>query len=262
MSTSNTYKDGLLTQADGSTVAYSQQDGHQPGIVFLHGLNSDRGGTKAEALREYCSKSGRAFLSFDMFGHGESSGDFKAGCISRWTQDAVAVLDALTTGPQILVGSSMGGWVMLHTALNRPNRVAGLVGIAAAPDFTEDLMWADLTADQRNKLLTDGQIDLPSEYSDDPYVISRLLIEDGRDNLLLRAPIALDIPIRLLHGQKDEDVPWKTSLTLMEKLASHNVAANIIKDGDHRLSRPQDLRTLCTVVDRLIQDIQEPDNAT
>lgn len=244
-----------LTRTDGATLAYTQVGGQQPGLIFLHGLNSDRGGTKAEALLEYCGERDRAFLSFDMFGHGDSSGDFQDGSISRWTEDAVAVLDELTCGPQILVGSSMGGWVMLRTALQRPERIAGLIGIAAAPDFTEDLMWANFTEEQRSELLAQGHIEQPSDYSDDPYVIAQLLIEDGRRNLLLRDAIPIEAPVRLLHGQKDEDVPWQTALTLGERLAASDVEITLIKDGDHRLSRSQDLRTLCTTVDRLIDDI-------
>lgn len=256
MNMAKTASAGTLTRADGTTLAYTQREGQQPGLVFLHGLNSDRGGTKAEALLEHCIKNDRAFLSFDMFGHGDSSGEFQAGSISRWADDAIAVLDELTSGPQILVGSSMGGWVMLRAALQRPTRVAALIGIAAAPDFTEDLMWANFTANQRSELLAKGQVEQLSDYSDDPYIIAQLLIEDGRRNLLLRDTISIEAPVRLLHGQKDEDVPWQTALTLAEHLATSDVAMTLIKDGDHRLSRPEDLRTLCATVDRLIHDIQ------
>lgn len=255
MNMADTVLNGRHTRTDGTILAYTQVGGQQPGLIFLHGLNSDRGGTKAEALLEYCTEKNRAFLSLDMFGHGDSSGDFQDGSITRWTEDAVAVLDALTSGPQILVGSSMGGWVMLRAALQRPGRIAGLIGIAAAPDFTEDLMWASFTADQRSELITNGQVELPSDYSDEPYMIAQLLIEDGRRNLLLRDAIPIDAPVRLLHGQKDEDVPWQTALTLAERLTSRDVEMTLIKNGDHRLSRPQDLRMLCTTVDRLIHDI-------
>lgn len=262
MNISTTLHSSTLTRADGETIVYSQQDGEQPGVIFLHGLNSDRGGTKAEALLNHCREHNRAFLSFDMYGHGDSSGDFHAGCISRWTEDTVTILDDLTTGPQILVGSSMGGWVMLQTALTRPDRVAGLIGIAAAPDFTEDLMWASLSEDQRAKLSADEQIEQPSEYSEDPYIISKVLIEDGRRNLLLRNSIPITTPVRLLQGQRDDDVPWQTALTIAEKLTGENVETILIKDGDHRLSRPQDLKILCSTLDRLIQHIEAPESET
>lgn len=251
---------GALTRTDGATVTYNKLEGQKPGVIFLHGLNSDRSGTKAEALAEHCQKQSRAFLSFDMYGHGDSSGHFRAGSISRWTEDALAALDDLTDGQQILVGSSMGGWVMLQTALKRPDRIVGLVGIAAAPDFTEDLMWANLSEGQKDELLANGQIELPSDYSDAPYIISRLLIEDGRSNLLLRNPIQIDAPVRLLHGQQDEDVPWQTALSISEKLTSQNVKTTLIKDGDHRLSRPQDIAMLCRTLDALIHDIDTLEN--
>lgn len=248
--------------SEGETLVCTQVDGCEPGLIFLHGLNSDRAGTKAEALMAYCARNDRAFLSFDMFGHGDSSGEFEAGSISRWTADALTVLDKLTTGPQIMVGSSMGGWVMLNLALRRPDRIAGLIGIAAAPDFTEDLMWSDMTTQQKESLMTDGRIELPSDYSDDPYVISRHLIEDGRKNLLLKTPIKLEAPLRLVQGQQDEDVPWQTALSIADKATTKDVEILLIKNGDHRLSRPEDLRTLCGTVDRLLQDIQTDQEVT
>lgn len=253
-----------LPRADGHHLAYDRlapsRAGAGPTVVFLHGLNSDRGGTKALALEDHCRRTGRAFVRFDMFGHGQSSGTFTDGCISRWTDDTVAVIDRLTQapaagsagGPVVLVGSSMGGWVMLRAALARPARVAGLFGIAAAPDFTEDLMWAQFSADQRAALAANGFVDLPSDYADGPYRISRRLIEDGRRNLVLRGPIALACPVRLVHGQRDASVPWQTALKLAECLASSDVQILLVKDGNHRLSRPHDLQRLCAVLDDLI----------
>jgi pimeloyl-ACP methyl ester carboxylesterase len=242
----------LLTRADGHTLAYDRLTGAGPAVVFLHGLNSDRGGTKALALADHCRRAGRAFVRFDMFGHGQSSGAFTDGCISRWTEDAAAVIDQLTQGPVVLVGSSMGGWVMLRAALARPERVGGLLGIAAAPDFTEDLMWAQFSADQRAALAGQGYVDLPSDYADGPYRISRRLIEDGRRNLVLRGAIPFTGPVRLAHGQRDASVPWRTSLKLAERLDSTDVQTLLIKDGDHRLSRPQDLARLCALLDDLV----------
>ncbi|MGE4063709.1 MAG: alpha/beta hydrolase [Rhodospirillaceae bacterium] len=242
-------------RSDGAVIAYERsgtQDRQKPGVVFLHGLKSDRGGTKAEALARHASERGFGLLRFDMFGHGESSGRFEDGGISRWVEDAVAILDELTTGPVVLVGSSMGGWVMVKTAMARPGRVIGLVGIAVAPDFTEDLMWAGFDAAQREMLATVGVVELPSEYDDGPYRISRHLIEDGRKNLVLRREIPIACPVRLIHGQRDTSVPWQTSLRLAERIKGDDVAIHLVKDGDHRLSRPHDLERLCGFVDELV----------
>jgi pimeloyl-ACP methyl ester carboxylesterase len=247
-------------RSDGVAIAYeraSARDEKAAGIVFLHGLRSDRGGTKAEALARHASERGYGFLRFDMFGHGASSGRFEDGGISRWVEDAVAILDELTTGPQVLVGSSMGGWVMVKTAMARPERVRGLVGIAVAPDFTEDLMWAGFDAAQRTALMTAGVVELPSEYDDGPYRISRHLIEDGRKNLVLRDEIPIACPVRLIHGQRDTAVPWETSLKLAARIKGDDVETHLVKDGDHRLSRPQDLARLCGFIDELVMKGRE-----
>jgi pimeloyl-ACP methyl ester carboxylesterase len=226
----------------------------RPGVVFLHGLMSDRGGTKAQVLWDHCRSKGYGYVRFDMTGHGASEGRFEEGTISRWTADAVAVLDELTTGPQILIGSSMGGWVMLKTALARPTRVAGLIGIAAAPDFTER-MWAEMSESQRAVLQSAGVVGVQSDYDIRPYPISRALIEDGRMNLLQNKPVALSVPVRLLHGQQDTSVPWQTSLRLAADITGGDVEVVLTKDGDHRLSRPQDLSRLCAVLDDVMAGI-------
>ncbi|WP_395021500.1 alpha/beta hydrolase [Dongia sp.] len=227
-----------------------------PGIVFLGGFKSDMSGTKASALDDFCHARGLAFLRFDYSGHGESSGDFLDGTISRWFADALAAFDRLTEGPQILIGSSMGGWIMLLLALARPERIKGLIGLAPAPDFTEDLIWQALSPVEREKLLRDGKLEQPSDYSPEPYVITRALIEDGRRHLLLSdkpgAAIGIDVPVRLLHGLTDPDVPPAVSLRLQQKLTSDDVVVQLIKDGDHRLSRPQDLQRLYAVVEELV----------
>jgi pimeloyl-ACP methyl ester carboxylesterase len=246
-----------LIRSDGATLAYDRlaaRDG-RPGVVFLHGLMSERSGTKAEALLSHCRENGYGFVRYDTFGHGGSSGRFEDGTISRWTEDALAVLDNLTQGPQILVGSSMGGWVMVRAALVRPERIAGLIGIAVGPDFTEDLMWTEFSETQRTTLQDEGSIDVQSDYDARPYPISRGLIEDGRKNLVLRGPVAISCPTRLLHGQNDTGVPWETSLRLAEKMTGEDVEILLIKDGDHRLSRPQDLARLCAVLDALVQQV-------
>ncbi len=249
-----------LARKDGASIAYhkmsSDKSGSvQPGIVFLGGFMSDMTGSKALALEEHCGNWGLGFVRFDYLGHGQSSGNFTDGTIGRWAEDAIAVLDELTQGPQILVGSSMGGWIMLLAALARPERIAGLIGIAAAPDFTEDLMWAEFTEEQRQTILSSGRFEQPSEYGDDPYVITRNLIEDGRNNLLLRAPLPIRCPVRLLQGMRDADVPWKTALRLEETLESEDVEVTLVKKGDHRLSEPEDLARLTRTLDALLDQV-------
>ncbi len=213
---------------------------------------SDMTGGKALALEAFCRRRGQAFVRFDYAGHGQSSGKFEDGTIGDWTADALAVLDGLTSGPQVIVGSSMGGWIALNLALARPHRVAALVGVAAAPDFTEDLMWHEFPPEAQMLLETDGVIYEPSDYSDKPYPITMKLIQEGRDHLLLRGDIAFDRPVRLLHGMLDTDVPWKRSLLLAEKLQSQDVRVILVKDGDHRLSRDQDLELLTNTVNEFL----------
>lgn len=244
-----------LSRPDGGSLAYSrvtaQPGDKRPGIVFLPGFASDMTGSKASALATWAAARGQGMLRFDYSGHGRSSGRFRDGTIGRWTDDALAIIDGLTEGPQILVGSSMGGWIMVLAALARPARVAALVGIAAAPDFTEELMWGRMPAAQREALIRDGIIRQPSQYADSPYEISRALIEDGRRHLVLQGRIDITCPVRLLHGMADPDVPWQTSLRLADRLAGNDVAVTLIKDGDHRLSRDADLQRLFAAVDEL-----------
>lgn len=241
---------------NGATIAYRRSAGKGPGLVFLGGFMSDMSGTKATALEAYARRRGRAFLRFDYSGHGESDGDFESGTIGRWVEDAVTALDRLTEGPQVLVGSSMGGWIMLLAALVRPERVAALVGIAAAPDFTEDLMWATFSPEVRATLERDGVYRQPSQYGEQPYAITRRLIEEGRRHLLLRSPIPLTCPVRLLHGMADPDVPWQLSPRLAETVESRDVELHLVKDGDHRLSTPANLALLEEVLDRLFQRLE------
>jgi pimeloyl-ACP methyl ester carboxylesterase len=222
-------------------------------VVFLTGFGSDMTGAKAVALEAACRARGRAYLRFDYGGHGQSSGAFTDGTIGTWTDDAVFVLERLTDGPQVLVGSSMGGWIMLLAARRLGTRLAGLVGIAAAPDFTEDLIWRQAGADVRARLLRDGVWHQPSAYSPEPTPITLGLIEDGRRHLLLRAPIPLACPVRLIHGLRDPDVPWQTALRLAERLDSRDVEVVLVKDGDHRLSSDADLARLARIVEDLCQ---------
>jgi pimeloyl-ACP methyl ester carboxylesterase len=218
--------------------------------MFLGGFGSDMTGTKARAIEAASIGRGRAFLRFDYRGHGRSEGKFADAALSDWFADALAAFDALTAGPQILVGSSMGGWIALLLALARPDRVRGLIGVAAAPDFTARIVERDLNPEQRDILFRDGVLYRPSDYGD-PMPITRRLIEDGERHTLLHAPIPFPGPVRLLHGQRDPDVPWETSLVLAGRLTGNDVRVTLIKDGDHRLSRPQDLALLIATIAEL-----------
>ena len=245
----------FLTTPQGRRIAWHRTAGTAPGVVFLGGFRSDMGGTKAVALQAWAERTGRAFLRFDYSGHGESSGAFLDGAIGDWAQDAVAAISALTTGPQVLVGSSMGGWMALLVARALPGRVAGLVGIAAAPDFTEDSMWAGFSAAQRAELATRGQVDLPSDYSDDPYVITRRLIEDGRQHLVLRDPLPLRFPVRLLQGTADTDVPPSVAVRLLDHADSPDLRLTLVKGADHRFSTPDCLALIESAVEDVLSRI-------
>lgn len=241
-----------LARGDGSTIAYHAHPGKRPGVMFLTGFKSDMTGGKALALEAFCRARGQAFVRFDYSGHGASSGRFEDGTIGRWADDAAFVLDRVAEGPQVLVGSSMGGWIALLLALKRPERVAGLVGIAAAADFTEDLIGQALTPAQAQVLASDGFVAIPDCTGGEPYRITRALVEEGRRHLLLRAPIALRVPVRLIHGMKDADVPWQTALRLAERIQAGDVEVQLVKEGGHRLSEPPDLERLCRTVAALL----------
>lgn len=225
----------ILETAYGAKIAYHRTEGSGPGVVFLGGFKSDMGGTKAVFLEDWAKRTGRAFLRFDYTGHGESSGEFLDGAIGDWARDAKAAIDALTEGPQILVGSSMGGWISLLVARSF-ERLHALVGVAAAPDFTADSMWEGFSEAQRKTLMEDGQVALPSDYSDEPYIITKRLIEDGAQNLVLRSPLALACPVRLLQGTDDTDVDVSVALRLMEHAQSPDLRLTLVKGADHRFS--------------------------
>lgn len=233
-----------ITTKDDRRLAYRRHDaGAALTFVWLSGFNSDMAGTKVLALEEWAQEAGVNFIAFDYSGHGESGGAFEDGTVSAWRADSLAILDELTTGPVVLVGSSMGGWMALLAAIARPQRVAGLVLIAPAPDFTEKLMWSDFPAAVQAEIMETGKYLRPSEYGD-RYPITRTLIEDGRKWQILDAPIAFEGPVRILQGLEDPDVPWKHAEQLVTALTSTDVSFSLIKDGDHRLSRPQDIRRL------------------
>jgi pimeloyl-ACP methyl ester carboxylesterase len=242
----------ILTRPDGTPIAYHHLPGTGPGVMFCGGYMSDMTGTKAMALEQACREAGRAYTRFDYRGHGQSGGKFVDGTIGLWADDAIAVLDAVTVGPQIVVGSSMGGWIMLLLARARPERVAGLVGIAPAPDFVLR-MWEDFPDEVKETLRRDGVYYEPSEYSDEPYPFTMRLIEDGRQNLVLRDGLKLDCPVRILHGMQDPDVPWQESLNTVDRIDSDDVTVTFVKHGDHRLSEPGDIGLLLQTVETLAQ---------
>lgn len=225
----------FLDTEQGRKLAYHRTQGAGPTVVFLGGLKSDMEGTKAVHLEAWCAARGQAFLRFDYSGHGESSGTFEEGCIGDWAQDTAAALSALTTGPLVVVGSSMGGWQALLYARAHPERVAGLVTIAAAPDFTEDGYAASFTDAQWAAIERDGQVEMPSDYME-PYIITRRLIEDGRDNLVLRSPLALPFPVRCLQGTNDSAVSTETAVRLLEHADSPDMRLALVKGADHRFS--------------------------
>lgn len=238
----------FLTTAQGRTIAYHQTPGAGPGVVFLGGFKSDMTGSKALFLQDWAQAHSRAFLRFDYSGHGQSSGDFLDGAIGDWFADAQAAIAALTHGPQVLVGSSMGGWIALLLSRILPDRIAGLVGIAAAPDFTEDSMWAGFSDAQRDDLMERGRVELPSEYSPDPYVITRRLIEDGRSHLVLRSALDLPFPVRLLQGTADADVPVPVALRLMGHATCADLRLTLVKGADHRFSTPDCLQLIADTI--------------
>ncbi|HET6609497.1 MAG TPA: alpha/beta hydrolase [Rhodopila sp.] len=245
---------GRLDRGNGIHLAWIRTEGRSPTVVFLPGFRSDMTGDKATVLAEFCAVRGHAMLRFDYSGHGASNGDFLDGTIGSWAEDALAAVDALTEGPLVLVGSSMGGWIGLLTALARPERVAAFIGIAAAPDFTQRLMWESMTPAEKATLERDGVLYVPSQYGE-PTPITRALIDEGARHHVLMGQIALRCPIRLLHGQQDPDVPWQFALTIAQQAESNDVQVILVKDGDHRLSRPADLALLrATVAPFLGQD--------
>ena len=238
-------------------MAYRFLPGRAPTVVFLCGYASKMSGTKARFLHRMCAEAGHSYLRFDYRGRGASSGRFEDGTIGSWTDDACAVIEGVTRGPLVLVGSSMGGWIMLLVARRLSARVRALVGVAAAPDFTEDRMWPQMPASERETLATGGVVHVPSRYSDDPYPVTARLIEDGRKRLQLRGRIPLDCPVRLIHGYRDDDVPWQTSLRLASRLRSSDVTVEIVADGDHRLSRDVDLARLASTLHGVLARLRD-----
>ena len=247
-----------LSTDDGEKIAYKMSQGGEgyagPTLIWCGGLKSDMEGGKATHLHDWAIEQGRAYIRFDYFGHGVSSGTFRDGTISRWAADVVRVIDELTKGDVILIGSSMGGWASLLAAIERPGRVKGLLLIAPAPDFTQKLTWAEWNEAQRETLARDGIVYVPSDY-DEPYEYSRALMEDGKARQILDAPIKFDGPVRILQGAKDPVVPWEYSRQIVDVITSDDVDYTLVKDGDHSLSAPRDLRRLVDTADALCQSL-------
>lgn len=243
-----------LERPDGNTIAYLKRaaKANTPGVLWLSGFKSEMTGTKAAALDAWAERTGRGYTRFDYFGHGASSGDFRRGTVSRWRDDALAVIDKVTKGPLVLVGSSMGAWIALLAALARKDRVAAMVLIAPATDFTEALIWETLSEKQRREIETKGEWLRPSAYDTDPYPITRDLIEDGRQHLLLGRTIDVSVPVHILHGMDDNDVPWLHALKLVGVLNSTDVALELVKGGDHRLSTPAEIARLENAIERML----------
>jgi pimeloyl-ACP methyl ester carboxylesterase len=243
----------FLTTPQGRHIAYVHTPGRGPGIVFLGGFRSDMSGTKAQALQAWAEANGRSFLRFDYSGHGQSHGAFVDGAITDWREDAAAVIEVLTEGPQVLVGSSMGGWIALLLARDLGHRIAGFVGIAAAPDFTERMWEAEFTLAERTALLEEGVFLRPSVYSDEPYPITLRLIEDGRQNLVLTGPLNLPMPIRLLQGSADNDVPASVAISLFHHIISPDLHLTLVKDADHRFSTPACLVLIAEAIEDVLR---------
>lgn len=233
----------FLTTPQGRKLAYHKTDGQGPMVVFLGGLKSDMEGTKAIYLEEWARAQGRGFLRFDYSGHGQSSGTFEEGCIGDWHEDSIQAIDQLTDGPLVVVGSSMGGWQALLLAKMRPDRIAGMVTIAAAPDFTEDGYWANFTPAQKQQLQDQGQVALPSDYME-PYIITQRMIRDGRERLVLRTPLDLPFPVRFLQGTNDSAVTRDTALRLLDHATGPDLRLTLVRDADHRFSTPECLQLI------------------
>ncbi|MCY4300534.1 MAG: alpha/beta hydrolase [Aestuariivita sp.] len=234
----------------GHQLAYHKTEGRGPTVIFLAGLMSDMEGTKALHLETWCRENNQAFLRFDYSGHGQSSGRFEDGCIGDWQRDTLAIVDALTEGPIVPVGSSMGGWQALLLGRNRPKRMQGLVTIAAAPDFSEDSYWANFSEHEKTQLVLEGQVRVESDYAE-PYIISERFIEDGRHHLVLRSPLVLSFPVRCLQGSADTAVEVHTALRLFHHASCHDFRLTLVKGADHRFSDEYCLK----LIEEAVQDV-------
>ncbi len=240
----------FLNRENAPALAYMVEEGCNrllPPVLFLTGFRSDMLGTKAAFLSDYCAARGQAFIRFDYRGHGQSGGRFEDGTIGLWTADALEVFDRFCDRPAIVVGSSMGGWIAMLVALARPEKIHGLIGLAAAPDFTRDIP-PRMTEEQKHLMDSKGFFPLPSDYADEPYKITRALLEDGENHCLLDGPIAINAPVRLIQGMRDTDVSWPTAQRIADALTTSDKKVILREDGDHRLSSPEDLALLGQMV--------------
>ena len=247
-----TTRPSILPRLGGVTIAYHHLPGAQPGVMFCTGFKSDMTGGKALALEQRCAEAGRQFTRFDYQGHGASSGDFEEGTIGQWRAEGLAVLDEVTNGPQVIVGSSMGSWIGLLLAVDRPERVSGFLGIAPAVDFTQALLWPRMSEEARREIEENGVWYRHSVYEDGPYPIMKTLIEEGRNHLLLPGPIPFNGPVRLIHGMLDDAVPWSHSVYIAQGIESDDIEITFVKDGEHRLSRNTDLDRMINLLDDII----------
>jgi pimeloyl-ACP methyl ester carboxylesterase len=246
-----------LKRGSKNFIAYNRVDKKNkklPEVLFLGGFKSDMMGTKATYLHNLCQSRGQTFTRFDYFGHGLSSGDFTQGTIGLWLSDTLAMIDQVTEGPLILIGSSMGGWLMVLAALARPERIHGLIGIAAAPDFTEELIWASLTDAQRLSFVSQGIIQTPSQYENKGFPITLQLVEEGRSHLILPKTLPIQCPVHLIHGDRDLDVPPELSLRLVKSIESPQMTLTLIKGGEHRLNSPLALGRLASLLNEVSQE--------
>jgi len=242
----------ILSTPSGRKIAYHRSEGASPGVIFLGGFKSDMTGTKALFLEQWAQNQGQAFIRFDYSGHGQSSERFEDGTIGSWLEDARQILLQVTHQPQVLVGSSMGGWMSLLLARAFPDLVKGIVTIACATDFTEKLLKPAFTLQQLQELDQSGHVAIPSEYDQQPYLITQNLLSEGKDHLLLNDIIPIECPVHMLHGTEDVDVPWDISLQTLQKMASNKVTLELIKKGDHRLSTDSDLACIASAIERFL----------
>ena len=248
-------RSSFLHRENGTSLAYFRLEGESPGLMFLGGFHSDMSGTKASALEAHCRKVGRAYVRFDYGGHGESSGKFEEGTIGEWAGDALAILDEVARGPQVLVGSSMGAWMMLLTALARPERVKGLVGVASGPDFTAGFKKHRLTEEMERELDARGYIMHAPNIWGEPYPITKKLLDEAENHLILRGEIDVTCPVRLIHGMADETISWEVSLKLSNLLKGDDVRLILVKDGGHRLSRDADIELIIRIAEELADEV-------
>jgi len=246
----------FIQSKDGLSIAFNYLPGSSPAVMFMPGFFSHMQGTKALWLEKCCRERGQAYVRFDYRGHGESDGKFEDGTVSDWLNDTLLILDRVAPKPVIAVGSSMGGWIAFLAALSRPDKIAGLMGIASSPDFTQSIYGERMSDAQRKEMDEKGFISSPSEYQEEPVIITRKLIEDGKKHLLLnREKLNLDIPVCLIHGKKDADVSWEKSFELQKKIGPDQCELILVPDGVHRLSRPQDLELIDLEVQKIIKRV-------